>query len=111
MRFELCSPALAINSNNDGPFKYVIRFAKLWNKKIIPNASALLSLNKNLLNNNKSVEYIHERPVIKSFIFPRNHTTLVLDDIFHGVVPHKLHLFFIKQGNINGEFKKKRSVP
>ena len=106
MRFDLSPAKLLLNTPTDEGLKYNIRFAKLWNKKIVPDQNALISLNRNLVNNNSVIEYIHERPIIKSFVFPQGHNTIVLDDIFHGLIPHKLILFFIKQENLSGNYSR-----
>ena len=106
MRYQLIPPELVINSPSAESFKYDIQYAKLNITKYVPNPSALLALNRNLNNNFKTVNYIHHRPVVKQFIMPENHTTLVLEDIFHGIVPHKIYMFLLKQGNANGAFTK-----
>ena len=104
MRYQLAPPELVINTPSNEPIKYNIQYAKLMITKYVPNPSALLALNRNLNNNFKTVNYIHERPIIKQFIMPQNHTTLVMEDIFHGVIPHKIYMFLLKQTNANGEF-------
>ena len=106
MRYQLAPAELVINSPSTEAFKYNIQYAKLNITKYIPNPSALLALNRNLNNNFKTVNYIHQRPVVKQFIMPENHTTIVLEDIFHGIIPHKIYMFLLKQSNANGEFTK-----
>ena len=104
MRYQLAPPELVINTPSNEPIKYNIQYAKLMITKYVPNPSALLALNRNLNSNFKTVNYIHERPIIKQFIMPQNHTTLVMEDIFHGIIPHKIYMFLLKQANANGEF-------
>ena len=70
-------------------------------KKVTPDQSALLSLNKSLVDNHP-VEYIHERPIVKNFIFPSGHSSLSMDNIFTGVIPHRVYMFFMKQTALNG---------
>ena len=104
LRFDLSSPSLIINSNDGKDYKYSIQTVKLWTQKIVPNPDALFSLNRNLVSNNASVEYIFERPVIKNFVFPVGHTILSLDNIFNGIVPNKVYMFFIRQSAVNGSY-------
>ena len=105
LRFDLASPQLLINSVDGVDYNYAIQTVKLWTQKIVPNPDALFSLNKNLLTNNASIEYIFERPIIKNFVFPAGYSMLSLDNIFNGVTPHKLYLFFIRQSSVNGNYK------
>ena len=105
LRFDLSSPNLIINSNDGRDYKYSIQMVKLWTQKIVPNPDALYSLNKSLVSSNGTVEYIFERPVIKNFVFPSGHTILSLDNIFNGIIPHKIYMFFIRQSAVNGSYK------
>ena len=105
MRFQLAAPSVVLNSASGKLFTYGIRFAKLFCKKALPNPPALLSLNRSLTNDRmKSVQYITERPIIKEYIFPQNHSSLNIDDVFHGIRPHKVFLFMINQNALNGAF-------
>lgn len=105
MRFQLASPSVVLNSSSGLDFTYGIRSAKLLCKKILPNPPALLALNRSLVNDKmKTVQYITERPIIKEYIFPANHNSLNIDDVFHGIRPHKVFLFMIDQNSLNGSF-------
>ena len=54
MRFDLASAKLILNSyDDDVDYSYIVHSVKLWTEKIIPDPSALLSLNKSLLNNKR----------------------------------------------------------
>ena len=105
LRFDLASPQLLINSFDGVDYNYTIQTVKLWTQKIVPNPDALFSLNKNLLTNNSTIEYIFERPIIKNFVFPSGYSMLSLDNVFNGITPHKLYLFFIRQSSVNGTYK------
>ena len=105
LRFDLAAPQILINSSDEIDYEYRIQTVKLWTQKIVPNPDALFSLNKSLLTNNASIEYIFERPIMKNFVFPAGYSMLSLDNIFNGVTPHKLYLFFIRQSSVNGNFK------
>ena len=104
IRFDLLSPKVLINSLDNINYDYSIEMVKLWTQKIIPAQDALFSMNKNLMMNNSNIEYIFERPIIKSFVFSAGHSLLTLDNIFNGILPHKIYLFFIRQTSINGSY-------
>ena len=105
MRFQLASPSVVLNSASGEKFTYEIRYAKILCKKAIPNPPALLALNRSLTNDSmKSVQYITERPIIKEYIFPANHSSLNIDDVFHGIRPYRVFLFMINQNALNGDF-------
>ena len=104
VRFDLASPKVLINTpDTTDTFSYSIEMAKLWAQKVVPEPAALISLNRSLLNG-KSVSYIHERPVLKNFVFPSGHSSLQLDDIFSGFVPNMVYLVMLKQNAVNGEY-------
>ena len=103
LRFDLAPAKLILNSYDDVDYTYAVQTVKLWTQKIIPDPSALLSLNKSLLNN-QTIEYIHDRPVIKNFVFPTGQSSLSLDNIFNGIIPQMIHMVFLKQSAINGEY-------
>ena len=104
IRIELSPPELIINSSANTKFNYKILSAKLWVQKIVPHNSALTSLNKALINNHDKIEYIFERPVTKNYVFPKGQSILSLDNVFTGIVPQKIHMFFISQTAINGSY-------
>ena len=95
IRIELSSPQLIINSSESEKYNYKILSAKLWAQKIVLHNSALISLNKSLINNHAMIEYIFERPVTKNYVFPKGQSILSLDNVFAGVVPQKMYMFFI----------------
>ena len=103
LRFDLSPASVIINSIDNAAYKYSVDSMKLWCEKVVPYPSALVSLNKTLSPQN-SIEYIFTRPIIKSFVFPAGHSSLSLDNIFNGLVPHALYIFFIPQANLYGEF-------
>ena len=104
IRFDLASPALVINSLDESKYTYQMQCCKLWVQKITPSPDALISLNKNMIRYTKNVEYIYERPIVKQYIFPKGHSVISLDDIFNGIVPHRIISFIIRQKALNGAF-------
>ena len=104
IRLDLASAKTLINSTDGIDYSYEIEHAKLWCQRIVPIPQAILSLSRNLANNNSEVEYMFDRPIIKTFIFGVNHTSLNLDNLFAGYIPSKLFLFFIKQSAYNGSY-------
>ena len=106
LRFDLASSSSIINTSDDTEYKYHISHMKLWCQKIVPYPAALMSLSQSLVNSNEVIDYIFKRPVIKQYIFPHGHTTLTLDNIFNGIVPHMLYVFLIHQSNLNGSYKR-----
>ena len=75
LKFDLAPTKLIIYSCDGVDYSYIVHSVKLLTHKIIPDPSALLSLNKSLLNN-QTIEYIHERPIIKNVVFPAGQSSL-----------------------------------
>ena len=103
LRFDLAPAKLIINSYDEVDYRYEIQSVKLWSQKIVPDAAALLSLNKSLMNQ-QTIEYIHDRPVIKNFVFPSGQSSLSLDNIFNGIIPQMIHVVFLKHSAVNGAY-------
>ena len=109
LRIDLASPNVLINSSSAGPFSYRLNLAKLWVQKIIPQPSALVSLNKGLISGNRSVEYLFSRPIVKNFILPSLHTAITLENIFNGLIPQQIILFCIAQTAVTGKLNRNSS--
>ena len=105
LRLDLASPSILINSANE-TYKYNITLCKLWVKMVKIYPTALLSLNRSLFDKSKSLEYVFERPIVKTIIFPANQTSLTVDCPFNNLIPHKMIAFLINQKNLSGEFNK-----
>ena len=103
LRFDLAPASVVINSHED-EYKYTLQTAKIWVQKIIPHEEALISLNKNMMNSNSLVEYIVDRPIIKTFVFPAGQSSLTADNVYNSTIPHLIHVFAIKQKSLNGAF-------
>ena len=103
LRFDLSPSSLLINTCDTEQYKYKIDYMKLWCEKIVPYPSSLLSLNKSL-NSGNVIDYIFNRPIIKTFVYPTGHSSLSLDNIFNGVVPHIIYIFFMAQKNLSGSY-------
>ena len=105
IRLDLASPSLVINTPDTEGYVYSLQSIKLWATKIIPYPEALVSLNKSLTNGS-TLDYIFPRPLIKSFAFPKGHSTLSVDNVFNGIVPEMMYLLFIDQENAKGAYSK-----
>ena len=104
LRFDLSPASLIINSIDNVDYKYVLQNVKLWVQKVVPHNDALISLNKSLISTNSSVEYLIDRPIIKNFVFPTGQSILSVDDIFNGIIPHMVYIFFINQRSLSGSY-------
>ena len=104
LRFELSPASLVLLCCDGINYSYTVELAKIYLKKIVPITSALVALNKTLIRTNASIQYIFPKPVIKSYIFPANHSTLIVDSIFQGLIPHTLIMFMCDQGTVNGDY-------
>ena len=105
IRLELSNFASVIMSNSDksGNLSYKIDEAKLWIDRIEPNMSALLSLNK-AINRVGAIDYIYERPVTKTVIFPKDHRNIIIDNPFNSIIPRKIYMVMIAQDAMNGDY-------
>ena len=106
IRLELKPSKYVLLTHSDTQFKYSIQMAKLHVEKIIPHASSLISLNKSLIGNNRSIEYIMDRSIMKTCVFSSGTREMQLDNIFSGVIPNKFIFFFINQDAVNGNYKR-----
>ena len=105
IRLDLAPPSLVINSPDAERYVYALQSIKLWSTKIIPYPEALVSLNKSLTNGS-TLDYIFPRPLIKSFVFPKGHSTLSVDNVFNGIVPEMMYIVFMDQENAKGGYSK-----
>ena len=71
----------------------------------MPYPEALVCLNTSLTNGS-SLDYIFPRPLIKSFVFPKGHSKLSVDNVFNGVVPEMMYVLFMDQENAKGVYIK-----
>ena len=78
---------------------------KMHVKVIRPYPSAMLSLNKQLFDKTKTMEYIFSRPLMKQVIFPANQSSLVIENPFNNVIPGTMYIFILSQKNLNGSYK------
>ena len=105
LRLDFSPASLLINSPDNIAYDYKIQSVKLWVKKIVPNSNALMSLNKSLLTNNGCLEYIFQRPVMQTYVYPANQQVLCLDNLYNGIIPSQIYLFFLRQSSANGSYK------
>lgn len=105
IRLDLAPASILINAYDDNQYTYEIQFVRLFCQKIVPHPSALVSLNRSLENNRSVIEYIHSKMVVKSFILQNSQTVLSLDNMFTSVVPIRIHIIFMRQSALNGDFK------
>ena len=102
LRLDLSPASLLINSHDSEKYGYKIEALKLWTKKIVPNSNALMSLNKSLLRSNRSIEYLFQRPIVKTYVFPAGQNMLSMDNIFNGIIPNRVHFCMLRQASANG---------
>ena len=105
IRFDLASPSILINSLDKKNYSYRMLSCKIWMQRILPNPDALISLNKNMIRYTSNIEYIYERPIVKQYVYPKGHNMISMDDIFNGVIPHKVIVFAIRQKALNGSYE------
>ena len=101
LRFDLAPASVILNASDTGSYTYSLESAKLWAQKIVPGPAALMSLNRSLLNGS-SVSYVHDRPIVKSFVFSAGHSNLCIENPFSGYVPSIVQMVFVKQAALNG---------
>jgi len=106
IRFDLAPASMVINSHDNENYKYSLTSVKLWGYKVVPIPGALLSLTKHLSLNNSSIEYLYEKPIVKTYILPSGHSSIVLDNIFNGVIPNQLYTCIIAQTAANGSYSR-----
>ena len=104
LRLDFSPAALLINTSDAEEYDYKIQSIKLWVKKIIPNNNALMSLNKSLTSENSCLEYVFQRPIMQTFVYPANQQVICLDNIFNSIIPNKVFLFFLTQSSANGSY-------
>ena len=106
LRIDLAPPEVVINTHLGEKYKYNVEYMKLWVKKIVPYPSALLALNKSLFVQNRTVEYLFNKCVTKTYIWPRGYSNFSYDDIFTGLIPQYFHIYFVNQQSINGRYNR-----
>lgn len=104
IRLDLAPANVLINSHDKEAFKYLISSCKLWVQSVKPVPSSLIAVNKSLFEKHRSIEYVFERPLEKTVIFPVNHSTLTIDSPFGSIIPHKIIIFIIDQVALNGSY-------
>lgn len=87
-------------------YKYRVELAKLHVEKIIPHNDVLIGLNSSMINSNREIEYIFERPIIKTYIMNTGINTLTIDNVMNGSIPSKLYMFFISQNASSGSYNR-----
>ena len=95
---------ILINAPDETGYKYMILTEKLWTQKIVPNADAFFSLNRSLINTNSNIVNVFERPITKNYALPTGENNLLFDNIFDGIIPHKLYLSFLRLSAVNGAY-------
>lgn len=104
IRLDLQPASFILLTSSAVEFAYKISLAKLHVEKICPNPSALLSLNESMRKENSSIEYLIERPILKTFVFPSRHTNLIMDNVFNGYIPGKVIIFIVSQQALSGAY-------
>ena len=71
IRLELAKSSLVLLAAGDEKYIYTVDSCKLWCKKVIPYPTALLALNKAMMRNNDLIEYMFDRPIVKTIVSNR----------------------------------------
>ena len=109
LRFELVPPSILIKTTDAAAYTYRVETCKLWVERLTPVPSAMIALNKVMTQNMQTVEYLFNRQLLKTMIMPQQQTSLTIDNIFQGIIPHKLIIFVMDQKALNGDYKKNSS--
>ena len=95
IRLDSSPASMVINSlADDEQYTYRVESAKLFVEKVMPHQEALLSLERSLIKHSTRIEYLFDQRVTKTFVFPVGHTTMTLDNMYSGLIPQKICLFF-----------------
>jgi hypothetical protein len=84
--------------------RYNISLCKLWVERIVPTASAMLSLNRAMMSDNTPVEYIYDHTISKTVVFPSGQASITIDNPFNNVIPNKIYVVMIDQRALSGDF-------
>lgn len=106
IRLDLQPNAFCFLTHQDIRYQYKIEMAKLHVETIIAESNALLSLNQRMLSDGTSVEYIIDRPAIKTQILMNGSSGISVDDVFTGLIPSKLYVFMIAQDSLRGSYSR-----
>ena len=104
LRIDLAPSEVVINTHLGEKYRYNVEYMKLWVEKIVPYSSALMGLNKSLFVQNRTVEYLFNKSIVKTYIWPRGYSNFSYDDIFTGLIPQYFHIFLVNQQSINGRY-------
>lgn len=105
IRLDLANPSVVLLTSDAAEYVYRVTMCKLWCKKIVPIPSAMVALHKSM-EDNSLMEYMIQRPLVKSIIFPADQTNLCIDSPFNGIVPHRIVAFVLDQGAYNGVYNR-----
>lgn len=105
IRLELASPSVVLMSHDAELYTYRVQLCKLWAKKIVPVPAAMVALNKSLVDG-ALMEYMFDRPIVKTIIFPAQQSSLSIDSPFNGIVPHRIIVFIVDQQSTNGAYNR-----
>ena len=93
-------------THQDIEYSYRITLAKLHIENIVVEPNALISLNSNMLKDNSQIEYLFEKPVIKTQVITTGLPSVICDNVFTGQIPSTLYVFMIAQNSLNGAFNR-----
>lgn len=106
IRLDLQPNAFCLLTQQDIKYQYKIEMAKLHIETITAESNALLSLNRRLLTDGTSIEYLVDRPAVKTQIFMNGSSSISVDDVFTGLIPSKLYIFMVSQNSLRGSYSR-----
>ena len=105
LRLELANDSFILHS--DGAAEEIsisIDNAKLWIDRVTPQSNAMTALNESLQK--KSMEYLFDKRLVKTYIIGTNESSLVIEQPFNNTIPEALTLCFIDNRNFSGDYKR-----
>ena len=107
IRLELANNAWILGTAKDD-VSYVLHIndAKLWLDKVIPQPNALTSLNESLSRPGKTINYVFNRTLTRTYALPANQDSIVIDLPWGQVIPDKLYIAIQDLQNYSGAYQK-----
>ncbi|XP_069177093.1 uncharacterized protein [Procambarus clarkii] len=104
LRLELSPHAWVLNTSVDDGSKYRLHmdYAKLWVTRVFPYPSAYLALNSSLLASPDPITYTFNRTISKTYVLARNQTSLLIDQPWAQVIPHKIYMIIVPMNYFAG---------
>lgn len=105
IRLELADKAWFLNTHQDGnAFKFILDAAKLWVDRVVPQPSALESLNLSLTS--QVIQYTYNRTLYKTCVLSPNQTNLLVELPFAQIIPQNLFMLIVDMESMSGNYNK-----